>query len=88
VSIALKFGSLKLLETSRPVQACNEISLSLTLRRLKVLEITVLRRKFWLKRNETTGEWIKLHNKELNDIYSSPSIVRVIKSTRMRWANM
>jgi len=38
------------------------------------------------KRDEVTGEWIKLHNEELNDLYSSPSIFREIKSRRMRWA--
>jgi hypothetical protein len=38
------------------------------------------------KRDEETGEWRKLHNKELSDLYSSPNIVRVIKSRRMRWA--
>jgi hypothetical protein len=46
----------------------------------------VLRRIFGPKRDEVTGEWIKLHNEELNDLYSSPTIVRVIKSRRMRWA--
>jgi hypothetical protein len=45
----------------------------------------VLRRIFGPKSNEVTGEWIKLHN-ELNDLYCSPNIVRVIKSIRMRWA--
>jgi hypothetical protein len=45
-----------------------------------------LRRVFGLKRDEVTGEWRKLHNEELNDLYSSPIIVRVIKSRRMRWA--
>jgi hypothetical protein len=39
-----------------------------------------------LKRDEVTGEWRKLHNEELNDLYCSPNIVRVIKSRRMRWA--
>jgi hypothetical protein len=46
----------------------------------------VLRRVFWSKRNEVTGEWRKLHNEELHDLYSSPTIVRVIKSRIMRWA--
>jgi hypothetical protein len=44
-----------------------------------------VRRIFGPKRDEVTGEWRKLHNEELNDLYSSPNIVRVIKS-RMRWA--
>jgi hypothetical protein len=55
---------------------------SLTLRkerRLKVFENRVLRRIFGLKRNEVTGEWIKLHIEQLNNLYTSPSIVRVIK---------
>jgi hypothetical protein len=51
-----------------------------------VFENRVLRRKFGLKRDEVTGEWRKLHNKELHDLYSSPSIIRIIKSKRMRWA--
>ena len=50
-----------------------------------MLENRVLRRIFELKRDEVTGEWRKLHNEELNDIYSSPSIVWVIK-LRMKWA--
>jgi hypothetical protein len=55
---------------------------SLTLReesRLKVFENRVLRRVFGPKRDEVTGEWRKLHNEELNDLYSLPSIVRVVK---------
>ena len=55
-------------------------------RRLRVFESRVLRRIFGPKRDEVTGEWRKLHNEELNDLYSSPSTVRVIKSRRMRWA--
>jgi hypothetical protein len=46
----------------------------------------VLRRIFGPKTNEVTGDWRKLHNKELRDLYSSPSISRKIKSRRMRWA--
>ena len=45
-----------------------------------------LRRIFGPRRDEVTGEWRRLHKKELNDLYSSPNIVRVIKSRRMRWA--
>jgi hypothetical protein len=48
-------------------------------RRLRVFENMVLRRMFGPKRDEVTGEWRKLHTEELYDLYSSPSIVRVIK---------
>ena len=54
--------------------------------RLKVFENRVLRRIFGLERDGVTGEWRKLHNEELNDLYCSPSIVWLIKSRRMRWA--
>jgi hypothetical protein len=63
--------------------------LSLTLRekhRLRVLKNRVLRRIFQPKRDEVTGGWTKLHNEELHGLYSSPSIVRVIKARRMIWA--
>jgi hypothetical protein len=53
--------------------------------RLRVFENGVLRRIFGPKRDEATGEWRTLYNEELNDLYSSPNINRVIKST-MRWA--
>jgi hypothetical protein len=55
-------------------------------RRLRVFENRVLRTIFGPKRDEVTGEWKKLHNKEINDLYSSPNIIRVIISKRMRWA--
>jgi hypothetical protein len=55
-------------------------------RRLRVFENRVLRRVFGPKRDEVTGEWRKLHNEELNDLYSLPNTVRVVKSKRMRWA--
>ena len=54
-------------------------------RKLRVFENMVLRRIFGLRRDEVTGEWRRLHNEELNGLYSSPNIVRVIKSRRMRW---
>ena len=62
---------------------------SLTLReerRLRVFENRVLRRVFGPKRDEVTGEWTKLHNEELSDLYFLPNIVRVVKSRRMRWS--
>jgi len=62
---------------------------SLTLReerKLRVFENRVLRRIFGSRRDEVTGEWRRWHNEDLNDLYSSPNIVRVIKSRRMRWA--
>ena len=62
---------------------------SLTLReerRLRVFENRVLRRIFGPMTDDLTGEWGKLHNEELNDLYPSPNIVWVIKPRRMRWA--
>jgi hypothetical protein len=51
-----------------------------------VFEDRVLRRIFGPKRDEVTGEWRKLHNEELHNLYSSPDIIRQVKSRRMRWA--
>jgi len=64
-------------------------TLSLTLqeeRRLRVFENRALRKIFGPRSDEVTGEWRRLHNEGLNDLYSSPNIVRVIKWRRMRWA--
>jgi hypothetical protein len=54
--------------------------------KLRVFENRVLRRIFGPKRDGLTGGWKKLHNEELHNLYSSPSIIRVIKLRRMRWA--
>jgi len=62
---------------------------SLTLqqeRKLRVFENKVLRRIFGRRRDDVMGEWRRLDNEKLNDLYSLPNIVRVIKSRRMRWA--
>jgi hypothetical protein len=62
---------------------CETWSLTHTLR---AFENRVLRRIFGPKRDEVTGEWRKLHNEELHNLYSSPDIIRQVKSRRMRWA--
>jgi hypothetical protein len=65
-----------------------ESRIALSLReeqRLKVFENRVLRRIFGPKRDKVAGDWSRLHKEELNDLYSSPIIIRVIKSRRMRW---
>jgi hypothetical protein len=55
-------------------------------RKLRLFENRVLRRVFGPRKDEVTGEWRKLHNEELNDLYFFPNIVWVVKSRRMRWA--
>jgi hypothetical protein len=62
---------------------------SLTLREehsLSVFENRVLRRIFGPKRDEVMGDWRKIHNEELHNLYSSPNIIIMIKSRRMRWS--
>jgi hypothetical protein len=67
--------------------ACDTWSLTLKEeRKLRVFENRVLRRIFGANRDEVTGEWRKFHNGELHKFYSSPDIIRQIKSRRMRWA--
>jgi hypothetical protein len=66
-----------------------DVKLSLTLRdkhRLRVFENRVLRRIFGLRRDDVTGGWRWLHNEQLHNLSSSPSIIRVMKLRRMRWA--
>jgi hypothetical protein len=73
--------------TLLPVVLCGSETWSLTLRgehNLRVFENRVLRRIFRPKRDGVTGGWRKLHNEELHNLYSLPSIIRVIKSRRMR----
>jgi len=68
---------------------CETWSLTLTEeRRLRVFENRVLRGIFGSKRDEVTGEWRKIHNEELDNLYCSPYIIRVIKPGIMRWAGM
>jgi hypothetical protein len=72
-----------------PVVLCGCETCSLTLReehRLRVFENRVLRRIFGPRRDEVMGEWRKLHNEELHNLYSSPDNNRQVKSRRMMWA--
>ena len=74
---------------SLPDYGCETWSLTMKEeRRLRMFENRVLRRIFGPKRDEVTGQWRKLHNEELSDLYSLPNIVRVVKSRRMGWSCM
>jgi len=71
-----------------PVVLCGCKTWSRTLReerKLRVFENMVLRGIFGTRRDEVTGKWRRLHNEELNDLYSSPNILWVLKSRRLRW---
>jgi hypothetical protein len=81
----LKIRIFKTIILSMVLYGCETWSLTLKdEHRLRVFENRVLRRVFGPKRNEVMGEWRKLHNEELRDLYSSPSIIRMIKPRRMR----
>jgi hypothetical protein len=83
----IKIKIYRIISLPHVLYGCETWSLSLRKEnRLRVFENRALRRIFVPKRDEVTGERRKLHNEELNDLYSSPSIVRVIKLRRMRWA--
>ena len=87
LSINLKIRIYRAIILPVVVYGCETWSLKLREERsLRVFENRVLKRIFGSKMDEVTGEWRKLHNEELNDLYCSPNIVRVMKLRRMRWA--
>jgi hypothetical protein len=86
-SYCLSFGLKEFVVILHINNGCETWSLTLREeRRLRVFENSVLSRVFGPKRDEVTGEWRKLHNEELNDLYFLPNIVRVVKLRQMKWA--
>ena len=87
LSKKLKVSTYKTSILSVVLYSCETWSLMLREEhRLRVFKNKVLRKIFWAKRDEITGEWRKLHNAELHSLYSSPNIIRTLKSRRLRWA--
>ena len=89
-SLLSKYLKIKIYRTiilSVVLYGCKTWSLTLRVERgLRVFENRVLRRVFGPMKDEVTGKWKQLQNEELNDLYCSPNIVRVIKPRKMRWA--
>jgi hypothetical protein len=82
----IKIGICKTIILPVVLYGCETLSLILKgENRLRVFENRVLRRIFVPKRDEVTGGWRKLHNEELHNLYSSPSIIRMIESRRLSW---
>ena len=87
LSKKLKVNTYKTIILPVVLYGCRTWSLTLRVEhRLRVFENKVLRKIFGAKRDEITGEWRKLHNAELHALYSSPNIIRNLKSRRLRWA--
>ena len=87
LSKSLKIKIYRIIILSVVLYMCETWSLILREeRKLRFFDNNVLRRIFGLRRDEVTGDWRRLHNEKLNDLYCLPNIVRVIKSRRMRWA--
>jgi hypothetical protein len=88
-NLKIRIGVYKTIILSVVLYGCETWSLTLREKhRLRVFENRVLRRIFGPKRDEVNGDWRKLHKKELRDLYSSPSIIKIMKSRRIRCAGL